>query len=40
MPDDPVSAATDLFLGLDQSQAWADDVVEMAPEFEYDQTVS
>ncbi len=36
----PARGPPDLFLELDQSQAWSDDGAVPIPEFEYDQTVS
>ncbi|MEJ1336841.1 MAG: hypothetical protein RPU64_13460 [Candidatus Sedimenticola sp. (ex Thyasira tokunagai)] len=35
----PARGPPDFFPELDQSQAWSDDEVDSAPEFEYDQTV-
>ncbi|MES9857393.1 MAG: hypothetical protein ABW166_12415 [Sedimenticola sp.] len=35
----PARGPPGFFLELGQSQAWSDDVVDPAPEFEYDQTV-
>ncbi|MES9901003.1 MAG: hypothetical protein ABW148_18555 [Sedimenticola sp.] len=36
----PARGPPEFFLELDQSQVWSDDVVELAPEFVYDQTMS
>ncbi|MES9904061.1 MAG: hypothetical protein ABW168_15480 [Sedimenticola sp.] len=35
----PARGPPEFCLELDQSQAWSDDEVDPAPEFEYDQTV-